>query len=236
MIQGFMGLGEAVYWSQGGLAKLKEDLKEDPKVIRVDLPGRKGERFERNYYTLIGGDAIEALKVWLKERPENATGIFTDQFGRTLSKKAIHLYWHRHLISLGLIEKGTGPSSRSGKNIHEIRDCARTLWEKTPAKAMVAEFMMQHTIDENEYNKAFRDEAWMREEYRKALPWLNMMSSGRAYHQVSEDRVTELEAKIAEMEKDRETQRAKDRKEMMEIALGVYKELGALEKLEKEKQ
>ena len=52
----------------------------------------------------------------------------------------------------------------------------------------------------------------------------------------TQNTITKLEAKIADMEKDRETQRAKNCKEMMEIALGVYKELGALEKMEKEKQ
>jgi integrase len=198
MLQGGMGEGEITYWNQNGWDKLREDLKTGPDIIRVDLPGRKGERNENNFYTFIGRDAIDALKLWLRERPEGSRGIFTNQFNEPLSKKAIYLYWHRHIISLGLIEKGIGPTSRGGKNPHEIRDCFRSLWEKTPAKATVAEFMMQHAVDENEYNKAYRDEAWMREEYRKAAPWLDLMSSGRAYRQVSEDRVTELERQLEE--------------------------------------
>ncbi len=55
--------------------------------------------------------------------------------------------------------------------------------------------------------------------------------------EVQDSRVAELEAKLAENEakfKDIERNREQDRKDMMEIARQVFKELGDLEKLEKE--
>jgi integrase len=240
MGQGFMGEGEAIYWNKTGWAKLREDLKADPDIVRVDLPGRKSELNEKNYYTLIGPDAISALRLWLNERPSGAAAIFTNQHGDPLSKKAIYLYWHRHLLSLGLISKGVGPTNRSGKNPHEIRDTFRSLWSKSPAKATVAEFMMQHETDPNEYDKAFRDEPYMRSEYRKALPWLNLMSSSRPYGQVSEDRIIELErqleaakagqnGRVAELEAKQaaaEAENAETIKALIEEIQGIKKLLG----------
>jgi len=68
---------------------------------------------------------------------------------------------------------------RYGVNPHEIRDLMRTRWENTEAKSKVAEFMMGHfeQVDPNDYLD------WMKYqrstpllEYRKALPWLNVLS------------------------------------------------------------
>ena len=67
------------YWNEHGWAKLNEDLKSAPKVIRLDLPGRKSAKFEEPYYTFIGPDAIQAIKNWLSHRPREADVIFTDQ-------------------------------------------------------------------------------------------------------------------------------------------------------------
>jgi len=68
-------------------------------------------------------------------------------------------------------------SVRYGVNPHEIRDLMRSRWHLSGADALVAEFMMQHEIDENGYNKFMKYEpSYPIVEYRKALPWLNVLS------------------------------------------------------------
>lgn len=66
---------------------------------------------------------------------------------------------------------------RYGVNPHEIRDLMRSRWHVSGADGDVAEFMMGHNIDPNNYNKFMKIEPWYPlQEYRKALPWLNIVS------------------------------------------------------------
>lgn len=206
MFQGGMGQDELVYWSDNGLRKLVKDLKATPEYVRVDLPGRKGAKNEKPYYTIIIGDSLDALREWMKVRPdkkknrdEPTTSIFVNQFGEPITKKATYTYWLRHLRDLGLMEKpkDANSSTRYGRNPHEIRDVFRSMWEKSPAKGSVAEYMMGHKVDPLEYNKAFRDEDWVRKEYMKALPMLQVMSSGRPFGQVNLDEVEAVRSENA---------------------------------------
>jgi len=177
MFQGGMGLEEVQYWSLHGWDSLQRQLDRGAVVVRVDLPGRKRNRNVRPYYTFIGSDALEAVKDYLKVRGRRPGAIFINQLGRPVKKKTIYLYWHRHLKRLGLYPfDKPSKSNRSGRSPHELRDLFRTRWEKSPAKPSVAEFMMGHTVDPLEYNKAFKDEDYVRREYLKALPWLNILS------------------------------------------------------------
>ena len=52
----------------------------------------------------------------------------------------------------------------------------RTRWEKSPAKAVSAEYLMGHAVDPLEYNKAFRDPSYVVSEYMRAERWLNIIS------------------------------------------------------------
>ena len=66
---------------------------------------------------------------------------------------------------------------RYGVNPHEIRDLMRSRWQVSGADPVVSELMMQHKIDPNGYNKFMKYEPWYPiAEYRKALPWLNVLS------------------------------------------------------------
>jgi len=69
-------------------------------------------------------------------------------------------------------------SNRYGVNPHEIRDLMRSRWRASGAKVVVAEFMMQHgeTVDPNQYDKLKYTPMDAIVEYRKALPWLNVLS------------------------------------------------------------
>ena len=67
-------------------------------------------------------------------------------------------------------------SVRYGVNPHEIRDLMRSRWRASGAKIVVAEEMMEHDIDPNEYDKMKYTPSYAEKEYRKALPWLNVLS------------------------------------------------------------
>ena len=208
IFQGGIGLDEFNHWNLTGWEKLREDLRGEPELIRIDLPGRKMRKNMSPYYTLVGSDAIKALKEWVDVRPPDAEAIFTNQYGAPFSIRSIQLYWIRHLEKLGFIkrEKNGKSSNRYGKNPHEMRDVFRSQWEKSPAKGSVAEFMMGHTVDPLHYNKAYRDEEWVREEYLQALPMLEIMSGDTPFGKFNgktvkklQGRISELEAIIAEM-------------------------------------
>ena len=68
---------------------------------------------------------------------------------------------------------------RYGVNPHEMRDQFRTRWDSSGANPSVAEFMMGHIkrVDPNEYLNWMKYERSVPlREYRKALPWLNIIS------------------------------------------------------------
>ena len=205
MFQGAIDRESFIWWNNYGWPKLKEALKGDSEVIRIDLPGRKNARNLRPYYTFIGPDAIDALRKWIPLRAKEASAIFTDQLGKPVSSNAVKQYWDRHLRRLGLVKrvhtgKGRGGGVRYGKNPHEMRDVFRSLWEKSSAKPSVAEFLMGHEVDPLEYNKAFKDEGWVRREYLKALPYIQIISSGRPFGQVEEDELDKLRAQVRRLE------------------------------------
>ncbi len=216
MFEGALGEAEFEFWNSHGLSKLVTDLEDNPSIIRIDLPGRKSSRNRFPYYSLIGGDALKALKIWMELRPEvlskshkhreidnpldGSTSIFIDQFGNGVSKDAIYQQWMIHLKKLGIVKTGW-----EGKNLHELRDSFRSLWEKSPSEKSCGEFLMGHQIDPLGYNKAHRDEAWVKNEYKKALPWLNILSSTRPYGLVSESIIEEQQIQILELKEYVET-------------------------------
>jgi len=206
-----------MYWNTHGYESLVEQLRTHPEVIRIDLPGRKKYRNQKPYYSFITSDAISALENWFQHRPENAEAIITNQFGKPIQSYDLKTYWLRHLRKIGIVEnkKGKPHVSRTGKNLHEMRDVFRSLWSKSPAKHWMAEYFMGHSIDPLEYDKSFRDIDTYKKEYLKAAPYLNIMSSGEAYGLVEKNELERLEktqqkeiqileARIMEMERERE--------------------------------
>ncbi len=218
ILQGAMDERGVVDWNEAGYDAMMRDLPEvramrrDDRFLRIRLPGRKKYRNIKPFYTYVGGDAVDALENWLKRRPRDAEVIFTNQYGEPITEESMRLMWTSKLKKLGIVEPGKpdNTGNRYGKNLHEVRDVFRSMWEKSPAKGSVAEFMMGHQIDPLEYNKACRDEDWTLREYRKAVPYLQIMSSGIPFDQVS---IAELEKlkneEIADM------QRRLDEQELM---------------------
>jgi len=207
VLQGGMDEAGVVDWSKTGYGDLVRELPEvmslrrEDRILRIDLPGRKKYRNIKPFYTYIGADALDAVQNWLKRRPRDAGAIFVNQYGDPLSEESMRTYWTRKLKRLGLVEPGEPgeKGNRYGKNLHEARDVFRSQWEKTPAKGSVAEFMMGHQIDPLEYNKACKDMDWTRKEYRKALPMIQIISSGQPFGQVDESKIDNLNQRIEEL-------------------------------------
>ena len=199
MLMGGMDLSGFDVWNQDGWESLKQTLDQGRDVHIIQLPGRKKYRNIRPYKTIIGKDALDAIREYLPERPQG-TAIFYDQFRRPLSRRSLQLYWKRRLIGQGFIKlRGDGdPGNRYGKNLHELRDSFRTLWSMSGAAPHVAEAIMGHQWDPLGYDKSPDDEKYMVEQYRKAIPWLNLISSGRPFGQVSEDEVDRLRRELEE--------------------------------------
>jgi hypothetical protein len=163
------------------------------------------------------------------------------------------MQWTRQLVKLGIVTrvKNGGPGVRHGKNIHEMRDVWRSLWSKSSADHRVAEYIMGHVVDPLGYDKSFDDEGWTRKEYLKALPMLQLMSSGRPYGQIAEDELESLREEVTRLRagkdtevealetrvKDLEAQRGRERNvvsaEKEDISALMKTMMARIEKLEK---
>ncbi len=198
MFMAGMGRDELILWSNTGYKRLVEDLKGNPEYVIIPQVGRKGQKYQKDYYTILAGDALEAVKQYLGERGREEGAIFVNQWGQPLSKKALYSYWLRQIKQLGYYEGKPSVRVRSGMGPHECRDLFRSQWEKSPSKGSVAEFLMQHEVDPNEYNQAHRDKLWVWKEYRKAMPKLNILSSSEPYGLIDTDEVERLRQELEE--------------------------------------
>ncbi|GAH79130.1 unnamed protein product, partial [marine sediment metagenome] len=119
------------------------------------------------------------LKQYLgPDLPENREAIFLNPSGRPVNKVALKRFWLRHLIRLGIIEKEEGGTrgTRYGYGLHELRENFRTLWSISRANPDIGEFLMGHKLDEHGYNQVYRDYDYVVDEYRKAIPYLDVLS------------------------------------------------------------
>ena len=218
MYQGALDQEMFTHWNTHGYESLMEQLKQNPDIVKIELPGRKSNRNVKPYYTFIGSDAIKAIRTYLKRRPnykwtvkiegrnrtkipdtsKPITAIFVNQYGNPISKSALAQYWIRHLRVCGIVNKME--NNRSGKGLHEMRDVWSSIWTKGPAEKVCGEYFMGHEIDSLNYDKSFRDTAFYLNEYRKNLNYVNIMSRPEAYGLI--DKITYDNARMKEM-KDR---------------------------------
>jgi thioesterase domain-containing protein len=63
--------------------------------------------------------------------------------------------------------------------------------------------------DANGYDKSYRDIDAYRREYEKALPWLNIMSSSRAFGQINEEEVESLRAEVQRLKTEKDNRMAR---------------------------
>ena len=183
MFEAAMGLQEVMYWNENGWPSLYEQLQANADVVKIDLPGRKKNRNKQSYYTLVGGDALRALKGYIGDDLDpNRKAIFLNVYGVPLKREGVNAYWRRTLIRLGIItpvkidKQEHGGTVRYGYGLHELRDNFRTLWSRSTASSDIGEFLMGHSIDPLGYNQIYRDEEYAKEQYKMALPYLNIVS------------------------------------------------------------
>lgn len=223
MYMGAMDQALFRHWNtESGYKSIEDDIKNGSDIIIVRSPGRKQFTNKLPFYTMIGGDAVDALRKYVKgdrkmiidrffgDDPEKATAIFYNQKGNPIYSKYLAQYWLKRLKQLGLIvpivdENGVGNSgSRYGKNPHEMRDTWRSkatsffMPEQIPLS--IFEFWMGHVskMDPNLYDKYCKNEVAVKKHYRKVLPYYNIMTSNKALGLYDE----------AEVEKEREKARS----------------------------
>lgn len=209
MIGGGMGVAEILEWSNTGWKSLRAQLVDGVDIVRVELPGRKSARNIRPYFTLIGGDALRLLKHYLgDELPKKREAIFINPLGKPVNATALKRWWLRHLRRIGIVEKEEGGTrhTRYGYGLHELRDNFRTLWSQSRANPDIGEFLMGHKLDEYEYNQVYRDYDYVTDEYRKALPLLNVLSGG--FDPEKNEETHRLKNRVDELEKELEKQKA----------------------------
>jgi len=209
-----------------GYKSIEDEITKCNDILIIESPGRKKFKNKLPFYTLIGGDAVDALYKYLENDrkrtidryfggdPEKATAIFYTQNGNPVNGDGLRKYWYQKLVQLELIVpiKTGNPGNRYGKNLHELRDTFRSKATGICAEERIPpslfEFMLGHQIDKNEYDKYCNDKVAVKIQYRKAIPYLNIMTSNRAIGLYDE----------SEVEKEREIARARADKRSQAIA------------------
>jgi len=210
-ILGFMGWRELEYMNlhcgQEVLKQLKKDL------IRVDFPmGRKGNNLP--YYTLFGGSAREYLKRHLDEergtvKPGEA--IWVTKLGDPMTRGGFKEVYKGLVQRVGLVPAHLiKHEKRHGYGGHQTRHIARSLWHRSKADKDCAEFFMGHgkLIDRNKYDRIYNlKPEWVEDEYRLALPHIDILNQQEKVPEKVQERILKLEADFAELKRKFETQR-----------------------------
>jgi integrase len=201
MLAGGLDQESMVYWSNTGWLDLRKQLAERRDPIKITIPGRKSSKNETEFSTYISGDALDALKTYIKDRGEDDGPIFINQFGDYLTKTSLTYYWRRKLKELGIITRTKTGVQRYGRGLHNLRDTFRTLWAQSGAKTSVAEAMMGHMakVDPLGYDQSFKNEGYVKDQLELAAPYLNILTRGEAYGQVDKDDVRRLKKEIEDL-------------------------------------
>jgi hypothetical protein len=255
------GIGELLFVNTNHSAQVFNDVRMGKEFVCVSLPGRKRQRNERPFYSFIGGDALEALRMLFHSRgwkPDSV--IFRNERGDPLAVGGLQAYFRNKALHLGFIKRKTplcpvcgsvtikkriikrvdgrrtdrtyylctnfdcqkatfaselpmsDPKAFGGFRyrikVHEIRDLFRTEWHRAQAYAgvdgAVGEFFLGHSIDPLRYDKIMRDKSYTLEHYRKALPFLNILSENpRVVDRAEvEDEIEAIKAKSLKYEKE----------------------------------
>jgi len=184
--------------------EIARQIRRGKKVIRVDYEKLR-KRSRQPYYAVLQGPAVTAIREYLdKKRGEIKPGepLWRTNLGNPFKPHAFHIGWRSILIRLNIRpnraeSRGKPTSTRYGDSVHEIRDVSRSAWTQSPANPIVAEFLMGHTVDPNQYNKFYLDFDWVAKEHAKALPFID--PSRQTPTQEQEERIGALEKQLADM-------------------------------------
>jgi hypothetical protein len=179
---------EGVVWVGTHLAEhVTKELKSGVCPIRLDLPSRKNTENEQIFFTFIGRDSIEALRLYFEEQrgwPQKGEPIWLNRQGRAVTRPGFWEAWLRLIRRVALIPPKRGNvGSRYGFNPHEMRDVARSLLhiraKADGFDADCAELWMGHTsrLDPLKYDKFYLDREYVLSQYRIAEKYLNIISN-----------------------------------------------------------
>lgn len=165
-----------------------KQLKNNEPLIKIEFPQRKSNPNE--YYTFIGKDAIEHLKLYLKYRkaqvkkkPKEKWGNVTPEWqaGQPifLSNSLNAFADHEFRAIMRTVKKQLGYADKKFTP-HSFRDVFKSCCSHAGVSDLFSEFFMGHKLDEYGYNqvhKLFKN--GVKKEYLKAEPYLNFISNSK---------------------------------------------------------
>jgi hypothetical protein len=190
MLQSGMSIGDVLNKFNYQLKHVQEDLANGANRIRVDFDERKRNNFQ--YFTFIGADGCQELRVWLKTREQwlreigrSSDAVFITRKGTVLTRQKFECIFYQKICRLGLHKNAF--SFRS----HMFRRMFKT--ESSPPERGInsdyVEFMMGHRGGVHSVGGPYdrTPELYadvVEKEFAKLEPWLNIYT-GR--HSTPED-------------------------------------------------
>ena len=195
-------------------------------LFKVEFDGRKMN--PNPFFTYLGRDALCAWKEYFEKfrgypllgeaaalTTLRVRGKHTALSNMTVKQNYIWLIRHR----VGLIPLKAGAKhDRYGYNIHEFRDVARTsaqtMYQKNGLTVegrvidfdpLAVEFFMGHEVDPLAYNKFYKDEEYIRRQYRIIERRLNIISNDPEVEEVRREGGEALRLKTKEIDDLRST-------------------------------
>lgn len=187
--QSFQDNARLIYISTHCAEQVVDQIKSNRHPLRVDLPGRKSNTNDAEgcFYSFIGTDATTQLRDYFENErgwPQPGEPIWLNENRKPVTKAGFEATWMRLLRRAGKIPIMKGPAgSRYGYNLHEMRDEATT---RLHTHAKNKGFDMDCVklwcgqvgeIDPLKYDKFYRDEGYVRQQYLLAEPYLNILSN-----------------------------------------------------------
>jgi integrase len=213
MLQSGMACKECLDSFNFMLPYVQEQIKAGAERIRIDFDERKGNGF--SYFTFIGNDGVQQLRLWLNERenwikehkfklsPEAQNAIFITRTGEPMTEAKFQRNFTCQLYRKGIKKEPFEVVT------HQLRKIFKT--EASPPERNInggiVEFMMGHvrgleavggTYDQSPqiYQKMIE------KEYQKLEPFLNLFSESIEQPGESEalKQIEQLQARIEKME------------------------------------
>jgi hypothetical protein len=184
--QGLLDNEGVIYISNHHAETIVKAVKENADICRLSMPGRKKLKNKRGFYTFIASDALGSLREYfekLRGYPKPGEPIWTytraNHLGEPITKRGLVGAWMFLLRRSKLIpaERSRNRSSRYGYNIHNTRDLAISLLATVPdMKDHCVEYWAGHEIDPLHYKDLSLHPQFLEEQYRLAIPYLNILS------------------------------------------------------------
>jgi len=188
LYQGFLDQERFHIFNLSGAYELANHIKEKgiTEPFKISFSGRKGNKNKIPFYTFIGYDALQAWQQYFERVrgwPKQGEALLLDRNGNPFTKDSLQAHHRRLLTKLGYIKREKNILARYGFGMHNFRDAAVT--SVSPHKNEgyekdTYEFFLGHITDPNGYDKFYREEADVKRKYRIMLPYLNLISEGKA--------------------------------------------------------